>query len=89
MEGRLEENRANMRKNGVTIETAIPLAVQQALHAAASNAVADWQAGTGDGKAILTGTRRDSLSRGRGGGRAAGPGYAWRPPTFPHADAST
>jgi len=54
MAGRLEENRANMRKNGVIIESTVPPAVQQALHAAASNALSDWQASTGaDGKAIL------------------------------------
>lgn len=54
MEGRLEENRANMRKNGVTIEAKVAPAVQQALHQAASTALADWQAKTGaDGKAIL------------------------------------
>ncbi|CAM3949953.1 TRAP transporter substrate-binding protein [Bordetella bronchialis] len=54
MEGRLEENRANMRKNGVTIESAVPPAVQQALHDAAANALSDWETRTGaDGKAIL------------------------------------
>lgn len=54
MEGRLEENRANMGKNGVTIEATVAPEVQQALHAAASSALVDWQARTGaDGKAIL------------------------------------
>jgi TRAP-type C4-dicarboxylate transport system substrate-binding protein len=54
MEGRLEENRANMKQNGVIIESAVPPEVQQVLKTASENALSEWLARTGaDGKAIL------------------------------------
>ncbi len=59
--GRLAENYANMKKNGVTIDTQVPGEVRQVLKAAAANSLAEWRAAAGaDGTAILT--RYDSRS---------------------------
>ncbi len=54
IEGRLAENYANMKKNGVTIDTQVPGAVGQALKTAAANSIVEWRTATGgDGAAIL------------------------------------
>jgi TRAP-type C4-dicarboxylate transport system substrate-binding protein len=43
IEGRLSENYAVMRKNGVTITTRLPPSVRKALHGAAAGTVAAWK----------------------------------------------
>ncbi|MGE8691648.1 MAG: TRAP transporter substrate-binding protein [Achromobacter sp.] len=54
IDGRLQQNYANMRKNGVAINTAVPLPVRKALKDAASDSVAAWKAAAGpDADAIL------------------------------------
>ncbi len=54
IEGRLQQNYANMRKNGVAINTAVPLPVRKALKDAAADSVKTWQAEAGpEGAAIL------------------------------------
>ena len=54
IQGRLKENYANMRKNGVKIDVHVPPAVKKALKAAAASSLADWKAATGaDGTALL------------------------------------
>ncbi|WYX09960.1 hypothetical protein WJ978_00595 [Achromobacter xylosoxidans] len=59
IEGRLQQNYANMRKNGVTIDTAVPMPVRQALKKAAADSVKQWEAAAGtDGVNILKAMRR-------------------------------
>ncbi|MGY6272074.1 TRAP transporter substrate-binding protein [Achromobacter denitrificans] len=54
IDGRLQQNYANMRKNGVTINTAVPPPVRKALKDAASDSVNAWKAAAGpDAEAIL------------------------------------
>ncbi|CUI71789.1 TRAP transporter substrate-binding protein [Achromobacter xylosoxidans] len=59
IEGRLQQNYANMRKNGVTIDTAVPTPVRQALKKAAADSVKQWEAAAGpEGANILKAMRR-------------------------------
>ncbi|KOQ55524.1 signal peptidase, partial [Achromobacter xylosoxidans] len=59
IEGRLQQNYANMRKNGVTIDTAVPMPVRQALKKAAADSVKQWEAAAGpEGANILKAMRR-------------------------------
>ncbi|CAB3876433.1 TRAP transporter substrate-binding protein [Achromobacter denitrificans] len=54
IDGRLQQNYANMRKNGVAINTAVPLAVRKALKDAAADSVKAWKAAAGpEADAIL------------------------------------
>ena len=54
IQGRLKQNYANMRKNGVKIDVRVPAAVKKALKAASSNSLDEWKAATGaDGAAVL------------------------------------
>lgn len=54
IQGRLEQNYATMRKNGVTIDTAVLTPVRQALKKAADDSVKEWVATAGpEGAAIL------------------------------------
>ena len=54
IDGRLQQNYANMRKNGVAINTAVPLAVRKALKDAAADSVKAWKATAGpEADAIL------------------------------------
>jgi hypothetical protein len=48
-----------MRKNGVTIDTAVPMPVRQALKKAAADSVKQWEAAAGpEGVNILNAMRR-------------------------------
>lgn len=59
IDGRLQQNYANMRKNGVTIDTAVPMPVRQALKKAAADSVKQWEAAAGlEGANILKAMRR-------------------------------
>lgn len=59
IEGRLQQNYANMRKNGVTIDTAVPTPVRRALKEAAADSEKQWEAAAGaDGVNILKAMRR-------------------------------
>ena len=54
IDGRLQQNYANMRKNGVAINTSVPLPVRKALKDAAADSVTAWKAAAGpDAAAIL------------------------------------
>ena len=54
IEGRLKENYANMRKNGVKIDMRVPASVKEALKSASASSLNDWKAATGaDGAALL------------------------------------
>jgi len=54
IDGRLQQNYASMRKNGVAINTAVPLPVRKALQDAAADSVNAWKAAAGpDAAAIL------------------------------------
>jgi TRAP-type C4-dicarboxylate transport system substrate-binding protein len=54
IQGRLKENYANMRKNGVKIDTRVPASVKKALKAASASSLDDWKAAAGpDGAALL------------------------------------
>lgn len=54
IDGRLQQNYANMRKNGVAINTSVPLPVRKALKDAAADSVNAWKAAAGpDAAAIL------------------------------------
>jgi len=54
IEGRLQQNYANMRKNGVAINTAVPPAVRKALQDASKESINAWKAAAGpEGAAIL------------------------------------
>ncbi len=54
IQGRLKENYANMRKNGVKIDTRVPASVKKALEAASTSSLGDWKTATGaDGAALL------------------------------------
>ncbi|WP_338879543.1 TRAP transporter substrate-binding protein [Achromobacter veterisilvae] len=54
IDGRLQQNYANMRKNGVVINTSVPLPVRNALKDAAADSVNAWKAAAGpDAAAIL------------------------------------
>ncbi|MCY1204016.1 TRAP transporter solute receptor, DctP family [compost metagenome] len=54
IDGRLQQNYANMRKNGVVINTSVPLPVRNALKGAAADSVNAWKAAAGpDAAAIL------------------------------------
>ncbi len=54
IDGRLQQNYANMRKNGVAINTSVPLPVRRALKDAAADSVKAWKAAAGpDAAAIL------------------------------------
>ena len=54
IDGRLQQNYANMRQNGVAINTSVPLPVRQALKDAAADSVTAWKAAAGpDAAAIL------------------------------------
>ncbi len=54
IDGRLQQNYANMRKNGVVINTSVPLPVRKALKDAAADSVNAWKAAAGpDAAAIL------------------------------------
>ncbi|MGN6579208.1 MAG: TRAP transporter substrate-binding protein, partial [Bordetella sp.] len=54
IQGRLKENYANMRKNGVKIDMRVPSSVKKALKAASSDSLDAWKAATGaDGDALL------------------------------------
>ena len=54
IDGRLQQNYANMRKNCVAINTAVPLAVRKALKDAAADSVKAWKAAAGpEADAIL------------------------------------
>ena len=59
IEGRLQQNYANMRKNGVVIDTAVPMPVRKALKDAAADSVKQWETAVGtDGVNILKAMRR-------------------------------
>lgn len=47
IDGRLQQNYANMRKNGVAINTAVPSAVRRALRSAAADSVQAWKTAVG------------------------------------------
>jgi hypothetical protein len=54
IQGRLKQNYANMRKNGVKIDARVPASVKKALKAASSDSLSEWKAATGaDGAALL------------------------------------
>ncbi|HEY9269873.1 TRAP transporter substrate-binding protein [Achromobacter sp.] len=53
IEGRLQQNYANMRKNGVAINTSVPLPVRKALKDAAADAVKTWKAAAGPEAAAI------------------------------------
>lgn len=54
IDGRLQQNYANMRKNGVAINTAVPPAVRKALRDAAADSVQAWKTAVGpDAAGIL------------------------------------
>jgi TRAP-type C4-dicarboxylate transport system substrate-binding protein len=54
IDGRLQQNYASMRKNGVAINTTVPLPVRKALQDAAADSVNAWKAAAGpDAAAIL------------------------------------
>ncbi len=54
IQGRLEQNYATMRKNGVTIDTAVLTPVRQTLKKAAADSVKEWVSAAGpEGAAIL------------------------------------
>ena len=54
IDGRLRQNYANMRKNGVTINTKVPASVRKALKDAAAESVNAWKATAGpDAVAII------------------------------------
>ncbi|WP_454696033.1 TRAP transporter substrate-binding protein [Achromobacter aegrifaciens] len=53
IEGRLQQNYANMRKNGVAINTSVPLPVRKALRDAAADAVKTWKAAAGPEAAAI------------------------------------
>ncbi|WZB63686.1 hypothetical protein WJ970_13580 [Achromobacter xylosoxidans] len=54
IDGRLRQNYANMRKNGVTINTKVPASVRKALKDAATESVNAWKATAGpDAVAII------------------------------------
>ncbi|WP_251881133.1 TRAP transporter substrate-binding protein [Achromobacter sp. Marseille-Q4954] len=53
IDGRLQQNYANMRKNGVAINTSVPLPVQRALKDAAADSVKNWKAAAGPEAAAI------------------------------------
>jgi TRAP-type C4-dicarboxylate transport system substrate-binding protein len=54
IQGRLKENYANMRKNGVKIDVHVPPPVKKALRAASTSSLSDWKTATGtEGAALL------------------------------------
>ncbi|WP_251863640.1 TRAP transporter substrate-binding protein [Achromobacter sp. Marseille-Q4962] len=54
IEGRLQQNYATMRKNGVAINTSVPAPVRDALKRASADSLSAWKAAAGpDGAAIL------------------------------------
>ena len=59
MQGRVEQNYARMRANGMQIISPAPAELMAALKRAADSAIADWQVQTGaEGTAILEAYRR-------------------------------
>jgi len=53
IDGRLQQNYANMRKNGVAINTSVPLPVRRALKDAAADSVKNWKAAAGPEAAAI------------------------------------
>lgn len=53
IEGRLQQNYANMRKNGVAINTAVPSAVKKALKDASAESINAWKAAAGPEAAAI------------------------------------
>jgi TRAP-type C4-dicarboxylate transport system substrate-binding protein len=53
LDGRLEENYARMRANGMTIVTEVPIALRTRLREAAKAAIDDWAAKAGPDAAVL------------------------------------
>jgi TRAP-type C4-dicarboxylate transport system substrate-binding protein len=53
IEGRLQQNYANMRKNGVAINTAVPPAVKKALKDASAESINAWKAAAGPEAAAI------------------------------------
>jgi TRAP-type C4-dicarboxylate transport system substrate-binding protein len=53
IDGRLQQNYANMRKNGVAINPSVPLPVQRALKDAAADSVKNWKAAAGPEAAAI------------------------------------
>ncbi len=53
IDGRLQQTYANMRKNGVAINTSVPLPVQRALKDAAADSVKNWKAAAGPEAAAI------------------------------------
>ncbi|MNQ80212.1 Bacterial extracellular solute-binding protein, family 7 [compost metagenome] len=53
IEGRLQQNYASMRKNGVAINTSVPLPVRKALKDAAAESVNAWKAAAGPEAAAI------------------------------------
>ncbi|WP_312540341.1 TRAP transporter substrate-binding protein [Achromobacter mucicolens] len=53
IEGRLQQNYANMRKNGVAINTAVPPAVKMALKDASAESINAWKAAAGPEAAAI------------------------------------
>lgn len=59
IDGRLQQNYASMRKNGVAINTSVPLPVRKALKDAAADSVSAWKSAAGpEGAAILKQTAK-------------------------------